>query len=999
MSNEKKFFITVTYPYVNGYLHLGHAVTFIKAEITARYKKMRGYEVLFPQGFHATGAPIAAAVYKLSKGDEKQIKIMKMLGIPEEEIPKFTDPKYFVEYFVKAAKEDLSNLGLMIDWDRTFYTTELNPPYSKFIEWQYFKLRERGYIYKGSHPVVWDPVVNLAIGDHDRPGEYEGVRPVEGLIIKFKLTERIDGKEVILPAFTLRPETVFGVVNIWINPDAEYEIAKVSRVYYKDELYTLFREFGKIMIPVSEEERKRVEELITQYSEVWDKEVPNKIGKENANKIIAYAEGLPLENKEEFIKKLEQFIREELNLAVDLTRELELLYNFLTLKVKTKEEYWVIPNSIVKEDMKHQDFIVEETEIRFKGSELVGKMAKNLVTDEEVPILPAKFVDVEVGTGIVMSVPAHAPYDYIGLVDLLKDEKLKEVAEKALKEMKSLIEVPGFGEFPAKEMVEQMNIQSQEEREKLEKATQKLYAKEFYLGKLKETTQQFANKKVSEAKEEIADWLIAQGIAIRYYTLPVRFESRYGNKVVVKIVKGQWFLKYSDPEWKKLAHECVSQMRVIPEDARKILDKNIDWYKDWAFTHQNELGTRLPWDPKWVIESLSDSTIYPAYYTIAHILQNPEKYGIDWNKIKTSLFDYVFLGKGNPQEVAKENGISVKLLKQMREEFEKWYPLDLRVGGKDMLQNHFIFFIFHHVAIFPKEYWPRGLATNGFVLVGGEKMSKSKGNFITIREALKKWGRSALRFALAYAGNATLDDQNFDPEFADKARDEIIPRIEKYLKMKGYERDENSLDKWIVNRVRQYFLTLEELYENIRPKDIINEFFKLENDFNFYRQLVLDKPHKRAVEYFKKAVKALWPIIPDVVREPAWIGKEEPDEPWIRVGEYVESIIRDLTNVLKLVRIRMARDVNERLGDLVKLYLEGAKLTEKEKEEIKEFIEWKPVRIKIIYRDPAEFKILRDIIPYIERTFGGKVILELASESKEEKASRAKPFKPAFVVE
>ncbi len=998
-SERKKFFVTVAYPYVNGYLHLGHGVTLIKAEIMARYKKMLGYDVLFPQGFHATGAPIVAAAYKVAKGDQKQINILKSMGIPEEEIPKFKDPAYWVQYFVKAAKEDLTKLGLMIDWDRTFYTTELNPPYSKFIEWQYFKLREKGYIYKGSHPVVWDPVVNMAIGDHDRPDEYAGIRPVEGLIIKFKLLEKIDGKEVYLPAFTLRPETVFGVVNIWVNPEAEYELAKVKRVFYKDELYKLYKEFSDLKLPIKDKER--VLQTIKNYIEKWEKDIYNILDKEKVTKLLAYAEELDLSNKEEFIRKMKEFAEKELGIKSDLTAYFELLYDFLTLKAETEEEYWIIPNTIVKEEMKAQDFEIEETGKKFKGIELVGKLVKNLVTNEEVPILPAKFVDPEVGTGIVMSVPAHAPYDYIGLRDLLNHEELGEIAKKALERMKSLIEVPGFSEFPAKDIVEKMQIQSQEEKEKLEKATQKIYAKEFYLGKLKETTGKFAGKTVKEAKEEIRDWLVEQGIALRYYTLPIRFESRYGNKVIVKLVKGQWFLKYSDPEWKKLAHENVDLMeKLLPPEIKKILHDKIDWYQDWAFTHQNELGTRLPWDPKWVIESLSDSTIYMAYYTIAHILQKPEKYGIDWNKLTTSVFDYVFLGKGDPKEIEKETGIKVKVLKEMREEFLKWYPVDVRFSGKDLLNNHLVFFIFHHVAIFPKEHWPRGIAVNGFVTVGGEKMSKSKGNFITIRDAIRRWGRDATRLALAYAGNSTLDDQNFDPNFAEKAKNEIIPRIESYLrKLEGYDRDENSLDKWIVNRVRVYFKRLEELYENSRPKDVIDEFFKLENDFNFYRQLVLDKPYKRAVEYFKKAVRALWPIIPHIVREPAWIGKEEPDEPWLRVGQYVESVIRDLANTLKLVRIRMARDVNERLGELVKMYLEGTKLTEEEKAEIKEFIEWKPVRIKIIYRDPAEFKILRDIIPYIERVFGGKVILELASESKEEKAKRAKPYKPAFVIE
>ncbi|CAN0432002.1 unnamed protein product, partial [Discosporangium mesarthrocarpum] len=47
----------------------------------------------------------------------------------------------------------------------------------------------------------------------------------------------------------------------------------------------------------------------------------------------------------------------------------------------------------------------------------------------------------------------------------------------------------------------------------------------------------------------------------------------------------------------------------------------IGWLKEWACTRLFGLGTKLPWDEDWVIESLSDSTIYMAYYTVAHLLQ------------------------------------------------------------------------------------------------------------------------------------------------------------------------------------------------------------------------------------------------------------------------------------------------------------------------------------------------------------------------------------------
>ena len=71
--NKKKFYVTFPYPYMNGRLHLGHAFSMSKSEIQARYKKLEGYNVLFPQGFHCTGMPIQAAANKLRNELDKNI--------------------------------------------------------------------------------------------------------------------------------------------------------------------------------------------------------------------------------------------------------------------------------------------------------------------------------------------------------------------------------------------------------------------------------------------------------------------------------------------------------------------------------------------------------------------------------------------------------------------------------------------------------------------------------------------------------------------------------------------------------------------------------------------------------------------------------------------------------------------------------------------------------------------------------------------------------------
>lgn len=63
--NGSKYMVTFPYPYMNGYLHLGHAFSMSKAEFQIRYQRQRGKNVLFPQGFHCTGMPIQASANRL----------------------------------------------------------------------------------------------------------------------------------------------------------------------------------------------------------------------------------------------------------------------------------------------------------------------------------------------------------------------------------------------------------------------------------------------------------------------------------------------------------------------------------------------------------------------------------------------------------------------------------------------------------------------------------------------------------------------------------------------------------------------------------------------------------------------------------------------------------------------------------------------------------------------------------------------------------------------
>ncbi len=223
ISGKKKAFVTFPFPYMNGPLHIGHCFTATRVDIYARFKRMQGYNVLFPWAWHWTGESIPGMSYRLSLGDEAVKKaFLEIDGVPPSEVERFVDPEYLASYYTRVSREAVKETGFSIDWRREFRTVD--PAFKKFIEWQYLRLREGGYVVQGTHPVVWCKHDESPTGDHDRM-EGEGVSPEEFNLIKF----RVEGEgSRWLVAGTLRPETIYGATNVWVNPDGSYCEAEVD---------------------------------------------------------------------------------------------------------------------------------------------------------------------------------------------------------------------------------------------------------------------------------------------------------------------------------------------------------------------------------------------------------------------------------------------------------------------------------------------------------------------------------------------------------------------------------------------------------------------------------------------------------------------------------------------------------------------------------------------------------------------------------------------------
>ena len=239
--NEKpKKFITVAYPYPNSPQHIGHGRTYTLADVHARFYRMKGYNVLFPMGFHYTGTPVLGMAKRI-QSQEKEILdgLRNVYHVPEEDIKTFVEPIKIADYFHEEIKAGMIEMGYSIDWRREF--TTIVPGYQKFIEWQITTLKENGKIIQGSHPVGWCPRDQNPVSQHDTMGDVEPKIDDKNHLVKFKFGE------YIFPVTTLRPETIFGITNLWVNPNTTYKKIKADdeKWIVSEECANKIKFFGK----------------------------------------------------------------------------------------------------------------------------------------------------------------------------------------------------------------------------------------------------------------------------------------------------------------------------------------------------------------------------------------------------------------------------------------------------------------------------------------------------------------------------------------------------------------------------------------------------------------------------------------------------------------------------------------------------------------------------------------------------------------------------------
>ena len=187
-----------------------------------------------------------------------------------------------------------------------------------------------------------------------------------------------------------------------------------------------------------------------------------------------------------------------------------------------------------------------------------------------------------------------------------------------------------------------------------------IYKAEFHTGVMNDACGKYTGKRVEEAKELVKQELIELGKADVFHDLSEEVICRCGEKVVIKRIDDQWFITYSDGALTEKSKQCAHQMYVAPDSYKKNLPGVLDWFMDRSCARMgNWIGTRLPFDDKWIVEPISDSTLYPVYYLVSKYI-NDERLSKD--QLTEEFFDYVFLGTGKKIEVAQKTKVSPDLL-------------------------------------------------------------------------------------------------------------------------------------------------------------------------------------------------------------------------------------------------------------------------------------------------------------------------------------------------
>lgn len=937
-NDKEKFFITVPYPYISGSLHIGHARVVTEADVYSRFQRLKGKNVLYPMAFHISGTPVLGISTALKMGDEKKTKLYTNY------VRQYVSDENEVQKIIKSFEEPQN----IVD----FFIPKMVDEFSSLglgVDWSrsftsgdavHRKLVEwqfKKYEEKGFLVRGKYPVLFSTLYQN-AAGEDDIADGDVSPVEKQDFTLiKFKHEDYYLIAATLRPETLYGQTNLWIHPDIDY------------------------------------------------------------------------------------------------------------VKARVDDEIWIISKECV-EKLSYQDKKVEEIQT-IKGRDLLGKTCFAPFIEKDITILPSMHCDPDKGTGIVTSVPSDAPFDWIVLKQLQDSKELcnsYNLDHNQISQIKpiSIINLKGYGDLPAIEICQKMNITSLDQKDLLDKATQEIYKAGFHTGTLKDNCEEFANKKVAQAKEDMKQKLIQSPLGDLMWETSRPAKDRANGKIVVAILDNQWFLDFNANEWKKTAHEVLNNLEIQPNKFRKRFEDVFDWLDKRPCARKRGLGTKLPQDPKWVIESLSDSTLYMSAYTISAKLN---EYNIGEESLTPEFFDYVYTGKGNVEEASQKAKIPKEQLQDLRDQFNYWYPLDQRHTFTAHLANHLSFCLFAHAALLPKEYWPKKFSFHGMVLSGGQKMSKSKGNVVSLLTVKNDYGADTFRAAMCSTTSveSTFNWDEKEMRTLKNHIDHLFDTLQNAYNNQTQLQDIDALSpaaKAFISKTEKGLQKITTALEHMDLRAYANfVLYELTNNYKKIKRTLTEEELNQVNDYIaEKWTILLSPLTPHIAEE-LYANKRDDFvslAPWPAANKDLindmaefevdikENTIKDVRNVMSFVNIQNPKNIkliiaHEWKYDFLKEFKHIFEKTKNPSDIIKHIMQNDELKkqgknitklIASLTKDPSkipmqsitkdqEQTLLNTIKDDLAKEFGCEVLVELAEESKENKANAAFPSKPGIVVE
>ena len=985
--DKNKFYCLEMYAYPSGKLHMGHVRNYSLGDCFARYKRMKGFNVLYPMGFDSFGLPAENAAIKNN-----------------------TNPREWTDKKMKEMTEQYKLLGLSYDWTRMVYSHD--PEYYKWNQWFFIQLLKKGLAYKKTASVNWCPECNTVLANeqvHDGKCWRHGETEVESKELSqwyLKITDYADELLEDIQKLENWPDKVKIMQKNWIGKKYGYDqYYKVNNMDITLSTFTTHHHtsFAEIFIAIAPESPTALELVKETEHEKGALEFIDRIKKKKMKgefKAEAAKEGyftgryardfcsgrdLPIYIADfaliEFgtgIVKASCHDQRDFDFAkthnipmVEVLSPNKIVEKFKS-KDGTKIEYDVIHPGLKEELMKDYSYNGEYDEVS------IGKVSVEINNEKKSAQVILELNKDTPSVAMQESAVIRRIAYMLGDNKICNSLNVSNMKECSMK-MNEFVEV-GFvpndkGEF----ILDVNNVK-----------VPLSYDGQGYMFRSK----QFNGMSVPEAKEKMGIWME---------------HNKYAKKTVTYSLR-DWLIsrqRYWGTPIPIIYCDKCGPVSEKEENLPVKLPDDVDFTKGGnpLETSSSFINCKCP---KCGGEGRRETDTMDTFI-------DSSWYFLRYTDIKRKdMFD--------------------------KEQAAYWMNVDQYIGGIEHACMHLIYARFFTKALrdmgmINVDEPFNSLLTQGMVLKDGAKMSKSLGNTVDPGEIIDKYGPDTARLFMLFTAlpEKELDWNDKGVEGSYKFLNRILGLKELQVEFGEVTEELNDVDRFILSKLNRTIKTVTEQMETFRVSLAIGNIMSLVNDTLNYSR------HDHNNKILGKCVKAITLLISPVaphLSEDLWMSfgmkgycslaswpefKEELiDEAAESANTMVENTISDVHAVLKLIKVNKPKKITlfvspEWKYDFFKSFKEILEKTHNIGEIMnkvmipeykKEITNLVPKLVKDQSKLPSvvltlekEFEVLASHIGKLKSAFNCEFDIIKADGSSEQKAKQAMPGKPSLIVE